>query len=326
MSRFAARGFALLLALLLGPAAAAASEREPAFERAERELEAGNLDAAERELRTLAERYDSPRALHRLAQLRWRRGDGEEAAKLMLEALDLAPSSTALLDTFARISLARRQPVPAIVALEALLRMRPSDREHSYLLGVARLQVGDMAGAVEVLEDAVERRPDEPLPWTALGLALNNLKRYAAARDALERAERLAPDSAETLAALAEALAGLGENEAAEAYARRALARDPRQPTAHLVQGLLRMEEGRYAAARDALEAALAGADGPASTKIHYQLSQAYARLGDAESSRRHVELYRRALEEREAHLLEIRRAGLGGAGSNPATPSAERP
>ena len=97
----------------------------------------------------------------------------------------------------------------------------------------------------------------------------------------------------EAVAALAEAEDGLGELADAEAHAQRALAAATGHPTANLVMGMVRMKQERYAEARDALERAVAG--DPGSPKAQYQLSLAYARLGDEASARRHVELYQRS-------------------------------
>lgn len=293
-------------------------ERELAFYLAGRELEAGHGERAEAQLFSLAQRFDSPRALHQLAQLRWRQGALGEASNLLRRALDLAPNATNLLDTYARVSLARRQPIYALVALEGLERMHPAHTEYTYLLGVARLQVGDMTGALESLELATQRSPERSLAWAALGLTLNHLKRFDEARDALDRSLSLTPDSSEALAALAEAQAGLGERPSAEANARRALARDPEQATARLVLGMLALEEGRHQAAVEELQQSVEHSTGPGSAKAHYQLSQAYARLGNAEASRRHVELYRQALAAQAELLAEIRGPALA---KDPAAP-----
>ena len=99
---------------------------------------------------------------------------------------------------------------------------------------------------------------------------------------------------------LAEAQAGSGEFERAAVHARRVLDRAPANATANLVVGLTMMEEKNYAAARDALQKAIA-AD-PDSPKAFYQLSLALARLGDDEGARQYVQLYQdrlRAVEER---------------------------
>ena len=74
---------------------------------------------------------------------------------------------------------------------------------------------------------------------------------------------------------------------------------------------MVRMKQGRYAEARDALQRALATA--PGGPKAHYQLSLAFARLGDAAASRHHRELYQASLEEAGESLQRLRtETGLG--------------
>lgn len=284
--------------------------RELALKLAEVELAAGNPEAAAAQLADAGERFDSVRALMRLAEIRARGGDPRAALEVLGRALALAPNSEEALAAYARLSLAARAPVGAVHTLEPLVRMHPTVAEYPYLLGVARMQVGDMARAVEVLEAAVELAPGRALPRVALGLGLNNLKRYEEARQALAEGLRLEPGSLEAIAALAEAEEGLGQLEEAERHARRVLEQDADHANANLVAGMVLMKRERYEEARDALLAAVAS--DPDLAKAHYQLSLAYTRLGDRESSRHHLDLYRRALEEREALLTELR--GLVGA------------
>jgi tetratricopeptide (TPR) repeat protein len=164
-----------------------------------------------------------------------------------------------------------------------------------------------MLAAVEPLQQAQRLEPSRILTLVALGLALNGRKMYAEAKPYLLRALELEPDNAEALAALAEAEDGLGELQEAEAHAQRALARDGAHATANLVMGMVRMKQERYAEARDALERA-AAAD-PVSPKAHYQLSLAYARLGDETSAGQQVEIYRRKLQEIEDRVRDLRTA-----------------
>ncbi len=258
------------------------------------------------------EQAGSVRALLAEARARSEAGDAAAALAALRRALALAPNAEQVLAAYARLSLGSKAPVPAILALEPLARMHPTVPDYPYLLGVARLQVGDMAMAAEDLRRAIELSPDRPLPRIALGLALNQQKQYATAKETLGEALRLAPEGAEALAALAEAEEGLGELAAAERYARRALDLGGAEAAASLALGMVRMREERYDEARDALARSLA-AD-PGSPKAHYQLSLAYARLGDAEASRRHVELYRQAQAAAEAQLRELHeRTGAAG-------------
>jgi tetratricopeptide (TPR) repeat protein len=99
----------------------------------------------------------------------------------------------------------------------------------------------------------------------------------------------------------------------AERYARRVLDRQPDHPQANLALGMVRMKQGRYDEARELLE--LSAAADPESPKVHYQLSLAYARLGDRERSEDHLERYRRALDELERRSARAGSPAAGGMG-----------
>ena len=192
--------------------------------------------------------------------------------------------------------------------------MHPEAAEYNYLLGVARLQIGEMAGAIEALQRSLELEPGRPLTLIALGTTLIAQKRFEEAREVLRRSLRLDPESTEAIARLSEAEEGLGEIELAEEHAALALARDPDNAQALAAIGRIRMTQSRYEEARDAFLKAADAAPGIA--RIHYQLSLAFARLGDRETSRKHLELYRRIRRESDERLVELRtRAGLSSSG-----------
>lgn len=299
--RLVATLLVVLGAVMMNPRAASAQIDEQIQDL----ISQGRYDEAETVLKRLAGE-GSVRALLLLARLESGRGQGDAALGSLRRALELAPNSEEVLSAFARVQLASRSPGPAILALEALVRMHPAESNYAYLLGVARLQVGELGDAVPVLEIAAKLDPKVPRHHLALGLALNRLKRYDEAAEALEMSLQLDPDNVEATAALSEAEQGLDRPDDAERHARRALATNPKQATAQMVLGLLAMQAERYAEARDAFESVLAiDAD---AAKAHYQLSLAYARLGDREASRRHVELYQRAQKEAEERLVALRR------------------
>lgn len=353
------KAFVLLLLLLLVPASAAAStpaspepqgreqeavaalraaaergplERGLAMKLAGVEMAEGNLEAAEKLYRSVAERFPSAQALINLARIRSRRQDPRGAADYLRQARELAPNSEEVLSAFARLYLTTGSPVPALLALEPLVRMHPTVSEYSYLLGVAWMQVGDLAAATELLQQAERLRgspaaaaglsPSRALILTALGLALNKQKRFVEAKKILEESVELEPDDVEAVAALAEAEEGLGELDAAERHARRALEHNDGHATANLVIGMILMKQEDYAAARDALLKALAAE--PDSPKAHYQLSLAYARLGDRERSREQVELYRQASKDIEDRLREL--VGKRQPGENPPSAAENEP
>jgi predicted Zn-dependent protease len=108
------------------------------------------------------------------------------------------------------------------------------------------------------------------------------------------------------LAARAEAEAGLGEGDAAEARVLRALARASGDGTANYVLGLLRLRQGRFAEAREALEkAAVAFPDSPV---VQEKLAAACEGSKDALGARKHRDLAGQREKEREARVKEARR------------------
>jgi tetratricopeptide (TPR) repeat protein len=245
--------------------------------------------------------------LLQLARQQSGRGDTSGALESLGRARTLAPNSEDVLSAIAQVSLEAKAPVPAIVALEALTRICPSVGQYHYLLGVALMGAGDMPAAVEALREAERLEPQRALTLLALGIALNNVKRYGDARTSLLRSLDREPDSVDAVAALAEAEAGVGELDAADTHAQRALVKSPGHVTANLVAGLVLMERRRYSEARDALGRAIAS--DPASSKAHYQLSLAYARLGDDANAQKHVELYQQTLRDLERRMNELRSA-----------------
>jgi tetratricopeptide (TPR) repeat protein len=249
---------------------------------------------------------ESVRELLQQARLQASGGNRAGALDTLRRARAAAPNSEEVLSAIAQASLAARAPLPAIDVLEPLTRMCPSVAQYRYLLGVALMQAGDLVAAVDALQTAQQLEPDRELTLVALGLALNGRKLYAEAERHLRRGLELQPGNVEAMAALAEALEGLGNLQEGETLARRVLATSEGHATAHLVVGLVLMQQERYADARDALVKAVAA--NPDSPRAHYQLSLAYARLGDAATSDKHRQLYQQKMREMEARAADVRR------------------
>lgn len=293
----------LLAALLAVPAGR--PDRAATLARAAQAAAEGRRAEAEAGYRDAARRFRSVRAMVELARLQTADGRTADALATLRAARERAPHAEDVLSAYAQVALAARAPVPAAEVLAPLARMCPTVAAYRYRLGVALLQAGDVTGAVEALERAQALEPDRPLTLVALGLALVSAKRYAEAKPPLLRSLDLEPDGVEALSALAEAEEGLGELAAAEDLAVRALARAPDHPTANLALGMVRMKQERYADARAPLERAVR-ADLP---KAHYQLSLAYARLGEDALSERQRALHAARLAEVEARMKELRAA-----------------
>jgi tetratricopeptide (TPR) repeat protein len=264
----------------------------------------------------MAVRFGSVRAMLELARSLARRGQEQQALGVMNEALPRAPNSQEVLSAYARLCLQTDAPVPSMRALEALVRMHPEEAEYWYLLGIARFQLASTEDSLAALQRSLELEPGRPLPLIALGLAYKSVKRFAEAKEVLGQSLQLLPGNVDALIALAEAEEGLRELEKAEAHVRRALERAQEAPEALYVLGKIRMSEGRFEEARDILLRSVER--DPSSPRAHYQLSLAYARLRDRESSQKHLALYREARQEEEELLMEMRVAaglGVGGMG-----------
>ena len=247
----------------------------------------------------------SVKALLQLARRQSAQKNVAGALESLRRARAIAPNSEEVLSAYAEASLAAHATLPAIDVLDSLTRLCPTVAEYHYRRGVALLGAGDTAAAVESLKRAEQLEPNQPATLIALGTALNGRELYAEAKPHLVRGLSLGPDDVEAVAALAEAEEGLGELAEAEAHAQRALARVSGHSIANLVLGQVRMKQDRYEEARDALLKATA-AD-PASSKAHYQLSLAYARLNDQARAQEHLELYRQKTKERDERVKQVR-------------------
>ncbi len=241
-------------------------------------------------------------------------GDFDRAESLLQPLHSLAPNAERVLLLSARIALARTEPASALLPLQALQRMHPSVAEYSYLLGVARLALSDLQNAEVALRRAIELAPKNHLAWAGLGLSLNGLDRHQEARAVLGEALRLRPESIEARAAMSESLEGSGELDAAEQEATAALTGNPEHAKALLVLGMVRMKQGLFAEAKDFLLRSLESSDTPG--KAHYQLSLAYTRLGDRESSSQHYQLYKQSQDAMEERILTLRGQVPGGSSS----------
>lgn len=248
----------------------------------------------------------SVRALLQQARSHSAAGKPAAALDLLAEARTLAPNSEDVLSAYAQVALAAQLPLQAIDVLEPLTRICRDVALYHHLLGVAYLQIGGMEQASAALEAADRLEPNRTTTLVALGLALNRRKLFAEAEPLLRRALASEPENADVLATLAETEDALGDAAQAEQHASRALAAVADHGTAHFVIGVIRMKQARYAEARDALLRAIAAQ--PDMARAHYQLSLAFARLGDEARAAAHVEIYQQKLRDTEAALKKVRR------------------
>jgi len=208
-------------------------------------------------------------------------------------------------------------------------------------LAVAYYDLGAMANATQELTRISEEDPADPRSEFVLGLIAKDDEQFAQAVEHFQRAqsrglvgtnrETLLLDLAESLLKLSrheealepladcersarsltyesEALQGLRRQEEAYSKVREAIELDPEFFPARLQEGSLLLYDQRIAEAAAAFEKAVHLA--PHSSRAHFQLSQAYQRLGKTDEVARQLELMK------EFQAMEIEFSELNGKAS----------
>ncbi|MGF1624202.1 MAG: sulfotransferase [Alphaproteobacteria bacterium] len=256
----------------------------------------------------LAARYNHAEALRQA-------GDVPAAVAAFDRLLDAAPGHVPALVTLARLLTGGERQQEAIGLLDRAVSLAPKDARARAARGNARLAAGRPDG-IEDLKAACTLAPGSAATWLALGravaavgdhepadralakavaleprLAAAHLERSklamlrgdpAAAATHARAAADLASDAAEPRALLARALHELGLDKQAARNVDQALALDPRNATARLVQSALRRAAGDDHGARQALTALLAGAPSDhVAVEALTELGHTLDRLGD---------------------------------------------
>ena len=183
----------------------------------------------------------------------------------------------------------------------------PADPRCEFVLGLIAKDDEQFAQAVDHFQLALNRGLSGPNRETLLldlAESLLKLSRHEEALVPLADCER----SARSLTYESEALQGLRRQEEAYAKVREAIELDPDYFLAHLQEGSLLLYDQRIAEAASAFEQAVRLA--PYSSRAHFQLSQAYQRLGQADEVAKQLELMK------EYQALEIEFSELNGKAS----------
>ena len=191
----------------------------PAREQIERALAAGDIErAAALAEAALAAGPDDPMFLNLAAWRREEAGDYAGAHHLLQRALRVAPGDVMVLGS-----------------IGAVLR-----KEHR------------LPEALAVLDRVVAAEPRHGAAWLERGYTLEALRSEPAAIDSYQRALAVDPSLAPALGKLADIAARKGETETAQAFAARALALDPLQPSATFALAAKEIEarDGERAATR----------------------------------------------------------------------------
>jgi Flp pilus assembly protein TadD len=164
---------------------------------------------------------------------------------------------------------------------------------------------GQLDAARGELERLIEQQPDYAEAHYYLGAVLLDLKLEDDARARIERALALDARCHRCMAKLALLAFRAGDKEQCQAWVDKATALDPSWIETILVAGMLANQTGRYEVAVRHLSRVVT--EFPDHTQAQYQLALAYQRLGDAERSKQHLDIYNRLILEHKAQTLGTR-------------------
>ena len=176
----------------------------------------------------------------------------------------------------------------AVTELGRVARLQEGSDEAHRLLGELLQSEGRTEEGLAELRRALALRPDFWKNHDALGLAFFDLGRYQEAATAWGRVTELLPDSSWGYEQLAAALYAAGDRTQAARHYRRAVEIDP-SPQAWSALGAIAYAEGRYAEARNDIEAAL---------RLDPRFASGYRNLGDVLARQRDPAGARRSYEK----------------------------
>ena len=203
------------------------------------------------------------------------------------------PATVDALTREGRQAMARNDFDGARAAFAQAVRLAPDSPHARFLLGFFHYVDNDFLQAEIMLRKARELAPQDARTALFLALTLAGLARPAEAGPAFEETLQLEAKAKrpnpETHIAYARMLFAEGRLAAAQRQVVMALTLNPRSREAHYEQARLRFEAGDFpAAVAEATQALLLPSEGTTDRQLHFLLSRAYGRLGDAAEADAH--------------------------------------
>lgn len=212
--------------------------------------------------------------------------------------------SKASAESWHNLGLARLEagePAKAIEALESARLLAPGDPDIAGLLGVAHLQQREFKEAADWLQKALAKKPDSLL-YSHLGVALQNSQDFPGAASAYEKAVALRADSAPDWAQLGVVRLRLKRLDEARLALEKALALDPNNLVALATLGDLKLDRKEYETAVSLYERALQIKPDDFSTSVNLAMA-----LGELGKTMEALGVYNKALQI-EPHSGEVLR------------------
>lgn len=268
-------------------------------------LETGALDEAEPAFRRVIQLEPSaPHGYVGLADVKMRRGEHADAAKLLEKALGFDPRDrmTRYMLGRAYIRLGRKAEAERHLKMGTMSEKRILPDAwlrtfEGHAKGMARqatfatklIMAGAPARGVTVLEEALRWHPDSVGAMNNLAIGYAQTKQYDKALELLHRAKELDASYFKTYTNLAACLMDLGRTIEALGFVDQVVRLVPRNSKAHLTRGRVLAKLGQYPAALEALRTA--GQFNAQDASIRLETGNVYMLMGDLAKARESFEV-----------------------------------
>ncbi|MDQ6705478.1 MAG: tetratricopeptide repeat protein [Acidobacteriota bacterium] len=244
---------------------------------------------------------DHPPALLNLALAYYKTGRSFEARQQFETVRPLIPPNIQLLLLLADCNVRLGDNRRAIELLTPVEEQRPNDMAVAYVLGTALIRDKQVERGSKII-DRILRKGDSPEAHLLIGTAKFNVNDFAGAREDFRRATELNPELPDAHAYLGLALINVGEVAAARSAFAKELEVNPANFTALLQLGVLAKQAQRYDEARSLLDRALRVR--PGDVAVRYQLATVDHSSGKLETACQALEaIVRETPQFREAHV-----------------------
>jgi tetratricopeptide (TPR) repeat protein len=181
-----------------------ASVGDPRLVVAATALRENSLSTAEQALRDFLKNHPTDiGAMRMLAEAASRLRRYEDAEKLLLRALQLAPSFDAARSNYASMLHRQNKSTEALAQVEILLKRDPHHPGHRNLEAAVLARLGETTRAIKAYQGVLKDIPNQPKVWMSLGHTLKTAGRQREAIEAYRESLKLSPSLGETWWSLA---------------------------------------------------------------------------------------------------------------------------
>lgn len=158
-------------------------------------------------------------------------GDHDQAEKLLMRAIEIAPHELTTYMELARLYRSQRRIADALQTHERLIELQPDNVLNYVNLASIATQLGNLSLAEQTLVQGIKVKPDYAFPYGELAKLHLVQQEFERALERARQANQREPENVEWLLMIAAAAKGAGDNEQAHSAfdaARRLAPEDPR--------------------------------------------------------------------------------------------------